>query len=293
MLCSRLERRSFQNCFPPRTNGTSALAAEAVPPEPTEESPTVPSAPTPSLSAVTAAEEDTPPLKVVAVNDTESSPAETGDDAKPLTVTADTAPARQEEEPLAAAPANDDAVYYPVGTEYVKSDSDLPKADNQHTLPDAAGIVYEVAEELYCREKTAAEIEALCQPPFRKVFDAQQMERLDRQAAEATRRLLSEWTDGTETAPVASANTDDQQPVSFAQAFGLQTLLMIPVVNVAAALLLGFRKCGNANVKACCRAFLLWLVLLMTVALGFLAVGYFTEPAHAAFFSQLLALFSA
>lgn len=280
----QLKHRSFQECFSVRTNGSSALAAEDTEPSVTEEdfsggqkrsgirltkfspdSPTAaPSDDSGQLAAASVTEEAAQISAKSADNDFSESIPQT-----------DTA---------------DETVYFPVGTEYVKSDSDLPKADNKHTLPDTAGIIYEVAEELYCKEKTAAEIEALCQPPFQKVFDRKQIEKLDLRAEEHTRRLLADNLELTEPEGTDS-HLKESQPLSVANAFLLQALLCIPLLNIAAALLMSFGAKVNSNIRACCRAFLVWSVLLMTIALGYFTVSYFSDPAHQIVLDKFVSLF--
>ena len=73
----------------------------------------------------------------------------------------------------------------------------------------------------------------------------------------------------------------------------LYVLLLIPVVNVAAALILGFRQESNIHVRQYCRAFLLGTAVCMTAALTFFAVNYFADPAHYAFFDRIRLLFGA
>ncbi len=283
MRRSHLERKTFPSRLSPRTDGTSALAEE-------EEL----SVPLSSDDTVSSSKQDTQTVPFQSIETTEAPPSsEETPPAVPLPSVRqeDTAPPPMSGQKDTADDLTEDtAVYYPVGTEYVKSDSDLPKADNRHVLPDTSGIVYEIAEELYCREKTAAEIEALCQPPFHKVFDRQQMALLDRKATEQTRQWLSELTNSPDNVSAKKAALDEK-PLSLAQAFGLQVLLLVPMVNIVMALLWGFRAKGNANRQVFCRAFLLWVVLLVTAAGGFFAVGYFAEPTHQAFFRQLFALF--
>ena len=146
---------------------------------------------------------------------------------------------------------------------------------------DGTGIIYEIAEELYRREKTQSEIEALCRPPFKKVFSPDETERLDREADERTHQLLS-------AASKANAHeltflpdgvyTDGEKPVSTTTAFLIQLILMLPVVNIAAAMLFSFGKKSNRNIKAYGRAFLIWTVVFMTLLLGYFGAFYFTSP---------------
>ncbi len=276
MLHRHSGHRTFRDCFFHRTDGTSALAPDSMPPVSTEQN-TVPSTEEKPLSV--------PPIQpdktVLAADADSASDSDFLPEETPLSYTEEPSPTDTDEE----------GSYYSVGMASVKKDSDLPKANNQHILPAASGIVYEIAEELYCREKTAAEIEALCQPPFRKVFDSQRMEQLDRQATEETRRLLGEPL--REQQKEEEAQSARQKPLSLMRAFRLQLLLLIPVVNVAAALILGFRQESNIHVRQYCRAFLLGTAVCMTAALTFFAVNYFADPAHYAFFDRIRLLFGA
>lgn len=146
------------------------------------------------------------------------------------------------------------------GTEIVGKDEQLPQADNSRTLPESSGIMYEVAEELYRREKTASEIEALCRPPFKKVFDEKRLEELNRQATERTRILVS--------SAAGSGRTD----LTTGKAFLMQLLLFVPIVNIISAIFLSFGKNTNLNIRAYARAFMIWCMILMTVALIYLLI---------------------
>lgn len=173
--------------------------------------------------------------------------------------------------------------------ERVSKNSELPKPDNKHTLPDSSGIVYEVAEKLYVKEKTASEIEALCQPPFKKVFSEKQIRQLDEQAKEKARTLVSSTV--TEPEPEIKTKIENisvqeennklqNKPVTTAGAFLLQLVLLIPIVNIAAAMFFSFGKNANFNIKSYTRAFLMWCVIAMTAALIFFSVMYFSDPTH-------------
>lgn len=146
------------------------------------------------------------------------------------------------------------------GTEIVGKDEQLPQADNSRTLPESSGIMYEVAEELYRRERTASEIEALCRPPFKKVFDEKRLEELNRQATERTRTLVS------------SAADSGKKELTTGKAFLIQLLLFIPIVNMIAAIFLSFGKGTNLNIRAYARAFMIWCMILMTAALIYLLI---------------------
>ena len=189
---------------------------------------------------------------------------------------------------------NSDVVF---GIERVKRDSDLPKPDNKHTMSDSTGIVYEIAEELYRKEKTASEIEALCQPPFKKVFSQKQIEELNRQAEEKTRSLVSSTVEPEkketkpEPQPQIIEPPKEQNPISTAKAFLLQLVLFVPVVNIITALIFGFRKNSNLNMKAYSRAFCIWCVIVMAVSLVYISVLYFSDPMHSISIMNLQNLF--
>ena len=183
------------------------------------------------------------------------------------------------------------------GIERVKRDCDLPKPDNKHTMNAASGIVYEIAEELYRKEKTASEIEALCQPPFKKVFSEKQIEELNRQAEEKTRTLVSSTVEPPkkevepETIQQIAEPPKENNPISTAKAFALQLALFVPIVNIITALLFAFRKNSNLNMKAYSRAFCIWCVIIMTALLVCLSVLYFSAPIHSTALIRLENLF--
>ncbi len=184
-------------------------------------------------------------------------------------------------------------MYKPMGTEYVLTDAELPQPDNRHTLPESSGIIYEIAEELYRQEKTATEIEALCRPPFKKVFDPRQIEELNRQALEQMRVIVSDASAGQAevSAPVPDEKQDgreaagnavpevprEMRSVSTATAFLLQLLLFIPGINMIAAILFSFVKGVNMNIKAYTRAFIIWNVILFSAALTMFIIYFFSS----------------
>lgn len=186
--------------------------------------------------------------------------------------------------------ADEESLYMPAGAEYVKTDSELPQADNRRTLPDSSGILYEIAEELYRKEKTASEIEALCQPPFKKVFDEKQIERLDRQVKKDTLRLVASAKEDSVRTPVKDSVPNEEKPISTAKALIVQFLLFVPVINIAAAFIFSFKKGINKSIRAYGRGFLIWLACFMTGALVWFAAVYFTNPAN---YASLLNLVSA
>lgn len=145
----------------------------------------------------------------------------------------------------------------------------------------ASGIVYEIAEELYMREKTMSELEAMCSPPFHKVFTEEQRGELDSSASMRSKRIAGSISRASSTQPVflpEDGYTSRDRPLSTAQAFFTQLLMVIPVVNIGAALVLAFSRRSNFNLRAIGRGFLIWSVILMTAALGFFAFHYFTSP---------------
>ncbi len=112
------------------------------------------------------------------------------------------------------------------------------------------GIIYEVAEELYFREKEAAE-RSVEEPPFHRVFDEQSIERLndeyyERRYGKKRRRRNGELTT--------------------ARAFLLELMLMIPVINVITAAVLSFREQRTGSIKACARAYTIWSALITAAA---------------------------
>lgn len=165
-------------------------------------------------------------------------------------------------------------VYIPVGTGYSGSGVKY----QPDGTPSSPGLIYEVAEELYVREKTASELEALCQPPFRKVFDSRQQSRLDHRAAERTSRIVSEAAGKNAPKPEPAAVTVSQKPLTTGSAFALQLLLMLPVVNLIAAMIYSFRSGADSNKKAICRGYLIWLTVFLSAALVFFAFCFFSDP---------------
>ncbi len=169
--------------------------------------------------------------------------------------------------------------YVPIGAEYVKTDRELPKAANIHTMS-SSGIIYEIAEELYRKEKTASEIEALCQPPFKRVFDKEQIEKLDMEAKEKTRTLIANISDPEPSSSLKQEIPKDKAPISTASAFLIQLLFFIPVINLVTAFYYSFSKNSNYNKKAYSRAFLIFSLIFMAGALVFFAVYFFKTPSN-------------
>ena len=125
------------------------------------------------------------------------------------------------------------------------------------------GVIYEVAEELYFREKAAMENSAEEQPPFHRVFDEQSIERLDeeyyarRYGKRRRKRKAGELTT--------------------AKALLLQLFLLLPVVNIIAAAVLRFRKGSDSRLKAYSRAFAIWSVIITSGVSGFIAFSLISD----------------
>ncbi len=158
----------------------------------------------------------------------------------------------------------------------VSTDIKLEK-DEPVAVPDGSGIVFEVAEELYRKEKTQAELEALCHPPFTKVFTENQKVTLDKEATDRTKRLVS-------AAALAQAKDptflpdglyeENDKPIGTANAFLLELVMLIPVLNVIAAIIYSFTKKTNKNIRSFSRGFLIWSVLFMLAVSAYLAVYF-------------------
>ncbi len=142
------------------------------------------------------------------------------------------------------------------------------------------GVEYEIAEELYIREKTEAENDERAAPPFHKVFDEQTRQRLDTQFRQ--RQNVGYGSNyGTAGEPYGSG-------ITTARAFALQFVLMLPVINLITALFLSFRRKTAPSVKAYCRGFTIWTSLFLSAALGFFAFSYFMHPENYNYFTNLI-----
>ncbi len=160
----------------------------------------------------------------------------------------------------------------------VRTDARLP--EKTAPLPESPGLIYELAEELYRREKTMSELEALSQPPFHKVFSDSEKEELDRQAGARTDRLLAAASEaaGRGLTFVPDGLTEpNEKPIATSQAFVLQLLLMIPVVNIIAALFMSFGRNTNVNLRAFTRSFLIMTVIAMSGLLIYFGIFFFTS----------------
>ncbi len=146
-----------------------------------------------------------------------------------------------------------------------------------------SGIMYEIAEELYMKEKMQSEIEAYSRPPFKKVFDESNTSALDREAKNRTRRLA-------EAALAASSKEpaflpDDvysnlNKPINTKTAFLLQLVFMLPVVNIVTALYFAFFKNTNINIRNFSRGVVIWAAVFMTLLFVYLALFYVSAPGN-------------
>ena len=138
---------------------------------------------------------------------------------------------------------------YEGGYGYGKYNSQVEETPLQYALD---GVIYEVAEELYFREKEAMERSAE-EPPFHRVFDEQSMERLDEEyyARRYGKKRRRRGKNG---------------ELTTAGAFLLELLLMIPVINVITAAVLSFREQKTGSIKACARAYTIWSALITAAA---------------------------
>ena len=161
---------------------------------------------------------------------------------------------------------------------------------NRH-VPETEGIVYEIAQELYQREKTQAELEALCAPPFHKEFSESEKIQLDRKAENRTRRILRNA--GANSAELTflpdGLYEESDRPIKTSDAFLMQFIMMIPVINVVGAVFFAFSSGKNKNIRSFCRAFLIWTILFMSALLIALAL-YYVRTETAAPDSELLAV---
>ena len=134
------------------------------------------------------------------------------------------------------------------------------------------GLIYEIAEELYIKEKTAAELEALAKPPFHQNFDEDKKTSLDREAVHRTRRVIAAAGEAAYQPcflPEA-VYEDNAKPLDTRQALLAELLMLIPFVNIAAAVLIAMNPSMNESLRSFCRAFLLLLGIVLTVMAGYL-----------------------
>ena len=142
------------------------------------------------------------------------------------------------------------------------------------------GIIYEIAEELYIREKTLSELEGMCSPPFHKVFSSEQTAELDAaahfrsgQIAGSLGRAAAAGIPG-----LPDGYTPMDRPLSTLQAFIAGFIMLLPGVNICAAIIFAFARRSNYNTRALGRGFLIWSVIFMTAALCFFGWHYFSSP---------------
>ena len=112
----------------------------------------------------------------------------------------------------------------PEGVEYVLYDSDLPPCDNERALPTSSGILYEIADELYRNEQSAARLTADEPPPFKKGFDKKHHEKHFVKTEESIRK-----------------------PLNTSLSFLIQLMFLIPIFNVIFALFSDIMSCFHRN----------------------------------------------
>ncbi len=134
------------------------------------------------------------------------------------------------------------------------------------------GLIYEIAEELYIKEKTVSELEALARPPFRRNFDENTRYRLDRQAVRRKDHVLSSAREASYELSFLpeSAYEESCKPMETRQALLTELLMLIPFVNIAAAVFVSMDKSANKNLRSFCRAFLILTGVVMILLTGVL-----------------------
>ena len=141
---------------------------------------------------------------------------------------------------------------------------------------ESSGIVYELAEELYRREKTLEQLEALCNPPFEKQFTPSQKIILDEQAemrldtlakaAAKKQRKLTFLPEG--------IFSDEDKPISTLQAFLLQLIMFIRALNIVTAGVLLMMPHTNSSIRSFSRATLIWSGIMLGVLFLYFLVYY-------------------
>ena len=169
------------------------------------------------------------------------------------------------------------------------ADNDLFSHSDKRRSFHSQGIVYDVAEELYIRERTRMDIESLCHPPFRKVFDSETAVQLDRKADERTRRLFSEIR--SELKKKKKKPEPPQKTLSTAKAVVLQLLFLLPVVNILSAIVLSFVPLADKSIRSYARGYIILSSVFLTAALIYFVFSYFNYPDSDAFFIRLMTLF--
>ncbi len=135
------------------------------------------------------------------------------------------------------------------------------------------GLIYEVAEELYIKERTAAELEALAKPPFHRTYDEFRERSLDAEALRQTKRLISMAGDNMPSPTFLPEATYEQndRPLGTAQAFTAVLLMLIPGVNIVTAIIFAVIPGTNRNLRSLSRAFLILAGIAFGAAALFLA----------------------
>lgn len=207
-----------------------------------------------------------------------------------VTSSLDDEPPVQEPEILQSMPAEDLCT----GTvEECDSVSDIYSYSDYRRCFRSSGIVYDVAEEIYRRERTRAEIEALEQPPFRKVFDRDTLKSLNAQAEEQTRKLYSVKYHPVSSEEHPEAETEPEQPkrgFNTVKALALQILFLIPLVNIFSAMALSFGSNTDKCVRAYARGYMIISSVFISAALGYVIFNTLSNPDND-FISKLISLF--
>ena len=144
------------------------------------------------------------------------------------------------------------------------ADNDLFSHSDKRRSFHSQGIVYDVAEELYIRERTRMDIESLCHP---------------------LSEIRSEF------------NKDEKKPeppqktLSTAKAVVLQLLFLLPVVNILSAIVLSFVPLADKSIRSYARGYIILSSVFLTAALIYFVFSYFNYPDSDAFFIRLMTLF--
>ena len=151
--------------------------------------------------------------------------------------------------------------------------SDAKPSDSSALNGAAHGLIYEIAEELYVREKTAAELEALAKPPFKRVFDGHSAESLDMEAHRRTRSLIAAASENTSSPTFLpeAVYEENSLPLGTSQALAAELVMLVPVVNIIFAAVISFSKRANKNLRSLARAFLIITGFAVIGAAVFLA----------------------
>lgn len=148
----------------------------------------------------------------------------------------------------------------------VRTDIALDKNEHKEGS-EGSGIIYEIAEELYLREKTLARLEALCAPPFEKRFTSSQKNTLDDEADERLDRLTRAAAKKQRTLTFLPEGTfeEENKPISTLQAFILQFVMLIPALNIIFAGVLLLLPHTNQSIRSFCRALLIWSGIVLLI----------------------------